>query len=134
MKAYRLRLKLTIPVLLFVLMALVTEVLAANNQANYASKAHFVSAADLDEIFYKVRIPSIIYLDINNMSIEESLQHIAGQTGLRVSYRGDVLTDKKVTLQKEQVSVSDAIDLILRDTGLEYNVSQEGYLLVTLAN
>lgn len=107
---------------------------ALQNQDRFASKEiHRMSIDDLQEMFYKAEIEKKISLNINGKSVGEALKHVAAETGLKLTYRGDIITDKKVTLQSEGLSVSDALRHILDGTGLEYQLSKDGYLLINRA-
>lgn len=90
-----------------------------------------VTLADFHEMFYKVEYNKKINLDINDQSVEQALRKVALKTGLSLSYRGDIMTNKKVTLKNRQISASDALEYILKGTGLDYGFSRDGYLVIT---
>ncbi|MEX1213005.1 MAG: SusC/RagA family TonB-linked outer membrane protein [Balneolaceae bacterium] len=90
--------------------------------------------SQLEEKFYKTEIPQEIVIAFENLTVEEALRSLASQTGLRLSYRGDIIPDRRVNLKSRDIRVSDALDFVLKDTGLDYRFSREGYLLITEKN
>lgn len=44
------------------------------------------------------------------------------------------MVDKTISLQEHSISVSNALDYIMKDTGLDYKFSRNGYLLITEAD
>ncbi|MEX0660606.1 MAG: SusC/RagA family TonB-linked outer membrane protein [Balneolaceae bacterium] len=95
--------------------------------------AYKMNSYDLQEKFYNAEIDEQIRIDIIDGTLEESVRQVANETGLKLTYRGDIITEKKITLQEERISVSDALEFILNDTGLTYLFSQDGYLLIDQA-
>lgn len=85
-------------------------------------------------MFYRVPVEDKISLDLHRETIENSLRELARKTGLRLTYSGDINTDKRITLVNEGISVSEALDKILEGTGLEYHFSFNGFLLITRIN
>ncbi|MEX2639262.1 MAG: carboxypeptidase-like regulatory domain-containing protein [Balneolales bacterium] len=126
-KSLRLRKVLLIMVLPIVLGMFPDPVNALSYQENYIS-------ADVDiasnALFYTVKVEKRINLDIHDEPIEQALRKIAQSTGLRLVYRGDIMSDKKVTLTNESISVSDALTSVLEGTNLEPKYSSTGYLLI----
>lgn len=104
------------------------------NQLNHSSTpVSWISLAEAQDLFYKADLVKEISVDVQEGTLEEALHHIAEKTGLHLTYRGDIMVEKTVTLQRESVTVSDALDMLLKDTGLEYQISRHGYLLINLA-
>lgn len=119
--------KVMVSVLLVFLLGISPNNLEAmQDEDRYASK----SILDLQEMFYKADIDENINVEIESESVDEALKQIARETGLKLTYRGDIMVDKNVSLKSEAISVSDALDYILNGTGLDYFFSRKGYLLV----
>lgn len=95
-----------------------------------STEIHKASLAELQEKFYKAEIEQEISVEIEDETLETALSHITRYTGLKLTYRGVGLVDKKVSLQSERISVSDALAFVLNDTGLDYKFSHDGYLLI----
>ncbi len=83
-----------------------------------------------DSMFYKIRLTQHISVDFNNTPMEKALREIAGKTHMILNYRGDYMTDKLVNFSSKSISVSGALDRILKNTGLDYLVSRHGYLVI----
>lgn len=83
-----------------------------------------------DDLFYKVRLTQQIAVNFNNTSMEKALREIANKGGLILNYRRDYLTDKRVSFSSKSIGVSTALDKVLKNTGLEYLVSHDGYLVI----
>jgi len=109
------------------------EVEAFQNEEKYSSvePLNIFTFQDSRNKFYKTEINKKISLDFKNVNLKQALREIARKTGFRLTYRGDVLNDKIINLKSKSITVSRALDYILRSTGLEYYVSSDGYLLVT---
>ncbi|REL32844.1 SusC/RagA family TonB-linked outer membrane protein [Rhodohalobacter sp. SW132] len=124
----------TLTVILFlVLLGFTPEVLEAG-QVHTTAQAQRVTSAELQQKFYKADIEMEINITLEEETLDEALKQIATKTGLKLSYRGDIIDDEKVTLLSESISVSNALDHILEGTDLEYKISQDGYLLITKSN
>ncbi len=95
-----------------------------------SAEMHRVTVSDVQEMFYKTEFNEKISVAINNETLEQALRKIAKATGLKLTYRGDIMADKKVTLKRNSISVSDALSLVLDGTGLDYRFSESGYLLI----
>jgi TonB-linked SusC/RagA family outer membrane protein len=124
----------TCTVLLFlVLLVFSPEVLkAAQGQAT--AQVQNVTLSELKQNFYKAELEMEISVILVEATLDEALSHIAMKAGLKLTYRGDILTERSITLQQEELSVSDALESVLAGTGLDYQVSQDGYLLITKSN
>ena len=121
-------------ILLGMISAMSWTVQAQDSDDMRRSEVQAMTFTQLQEMFYKVDIEKEISLDILNLTLEQALREIAQETGLRLSYRGDIMVDKTVTLQENGISVTNALDYIMKDTGLDYKFSQNGYLVITEAN
>lgn len=121
--------------ILVLLMSLIpvmpTVMQAQNTENNKKSAVHAMTFTQLQDKFYKTEIKKEISIDVHDMTIEQVLRVIARDTGLRLSYRGDIMVDKLVSIQQENITVSDALATVLENTGLEYKISQDGYLMIT---
>jgi len=107
---------------------------AQDSDENRRATVHAMTFTQLQDKFYKVEIEKEISLNIQNLTLEQALREIARETGLRLSYRGDIMVgEKTVSLQENSISVSDALARVLENTGLDYKFSQNGYLLITEA-
>jgi len=120
--------------LLGLISAITWTVQGQTSGENRSAEMHSITYTQLQQMFYKVDIEKEISLDIHNLSLQQALREIARQTGLSLSYRGDILVDKTVTLQENSISVIDALDYIMDGTGLDYNFSRNGHLLITKAD
>lgn len=81
-------------------------------------------------MFYKASIEHVIEIEMEELLLQEALQKIAMATGLKLTYRGDIIDEKIVNLPKTEITVDEALNFVLKDTGLEYLISSEGYLLI----
>ena len=107
---------------------------AQDSDENRRATVHAMTFTQLQDKFYKVEIDKEISLNIQNLTLEQALREIARETGLRLSYRGDIMVgEKTVSLQENSISVSEALTTVLENTGLDYKFSQNGYLLITEA-
>ena len=111
------------------------KILAMQAQVNNsATEFHKTTLASIQEMFYKTRFEKRISLELNEMSLKQALQEVALLTGMKLTYLGDIIPDKKVTLMSKSIAISDALDQMLSDTDLDYQFSQEGYLLIQTAD
>lgn len=88
------------------------------------------SLTQLQQQFYKVEIEKEISVEIEDETLKDALSHITRDTGLKLTYRGDKMIDKRVSMHSEHISVSDALGFVLDGTGLDYKISRDGYLLI----
>src|SRR5690625_1866211 len=105
----------------------------AFSQAIQAEDVYQMSLAELQQMFYKPEIRDKISVKFEEETLVESLKQIAEETGLKLTYRGDIVKDspaKRIDLENENISVSEALEHILKDTGLDYSISKDGYLLI----
>ena len=98
-----------------------------------STENHRMTVSNLHDMFYKTEIHQKITVEFQNETVISALDQVARATGLRLTYRGDIMSDKKVNLDRESLSVSNALASILEDTGLDYKFSRNGYLLITKA-
>lgn len=84
---------------------------------------------DLSSLFFRTDIDKTVNLDLKNETLEKSLRQVAEETGLMLIYRNDMLVEKRITLE-EEINVNDALATILDGTGLNYNFSSNGYLVI----
>jgi TonB-linked SusC/RagA family outer membrane protein len=82
------------------------------------------------EMFYQSDLDIKISVDFSGISLEQALQRIAQKARLKLTYRGDIMVDKKVTLQDKDITVSDALNKALQGTALDYRFSRNRYLLI----
>lgn len=80
--------------------------------------------------FYKVKLTRQVAINVKGVSVEKALRKVAEEAGLKLSYRGDFIPDRKVTLQNDHIMLSSALDEILHDTNLDYLVSRDGFLVI----
>ena len=80
--------------------------------------------------FYKVRLAETISVDFNKVPLEKALRSIAERSRVNLSYRSDYIPEKDITLQNENIQLSQALDKLLRESNLEYLVSSDGYLII----
>ncbi|MEX0686171.1 MAG: TonB-dependent receptor [Balneolales bacterium] len=103
-----------------------------------AVQADFNTTNEMDstlttELFYSVEVASNISLKLENESVEKSLKEIARQTGLKLTYVGAIVSDKKITISRNSIGVSEALAQVLEGTKLRPKFSRNGYLLITSA-
>ncbi|MDR8394626.1 SusC/RagA family TonB-linked outer membrane protein [Aliifodinibius sp. S!AR15-10] len=129
----RLHSHMWIVVFLLVLVGLPLQNIAAQQaqEEQRFAKVQSVTAADIQQMFYKVEIDKKINLNVSNVTVERALREVAQNAGLKLTYRGDIMNRDKVTIKKNGIRVSNALDLILKDTNLDYMFSQNGYLLIS---
>ncbi|WP_310684812.1 SusC/RagA family TonB-linked outer membrane protein [Aliifodinibius sp. S!AR15-10] len=84
-------------------------------------------------MFYKTYLKKKISLNMNDVSLEKALRVVAQKAGLRLTYRKDRITEKTVTVNKSRISVSDALQLLLKGTGLDYMFSRDSHLVINSA-
>ncbi|MFH5831273.1 SusC/RagA family TonB-linked outer membrane protein [Halalkalibaculum sp. DA3122] len=122
-----------ISVFLVVIVGLPLQSLAAqqSQEEQRFAKVQNVTASDIQQMFYKVEIDKKIDLNIVNSTVEKALKQVARKTGLKLTYRGDIMNNDRITIKKKGIGVSNALDLILKDTHLDYMFSQNGYLLIS---
>ena len=90
-----------------------------------------MTLSQLQNRFYKTEIEDEIFLELDDVLLETALREVARSTGLRLSYRSDIITDKKVSINGKSMRVSDALESLLNDTNLDYRFSQNGYLIIS---
>ncbi|MCC5908207.1 MAG: SusC/RagA family TonB-linked outer membrane protein [Balneolaceae bacterium] len=120
----------SLAILIGIIPAMSNVLLAQSSEENRSSTVHSMTFSQLQEKFYKTEILEEISLNIQDLTLQEALREIARETGLRLSYRGDIVADKKISLQEESVTVSEALKIVLDGTGLDYKFSEDGYLLI----
>lgn len=118
-----------------VLVGLLPASLSAYQTNEHYSKVEYqkITYADLQDMFYKTEFEKRIRLDLVELPLVEALHEIASVTGMKLTFHGDIIPDKHITLQSESIGVSSALDQVLVDTGLDYQFSREGYLLIKVA-
>src|SRR5690625_7924162 len=81
---------------------------AQSSEGIYASTSmHNISANDFNDLFYKVDINKTININLSGESLQEALDQISRKAGLYITYRNDLLSEKKVVLKSEEVSRSE---------------------------
>lgn len=83
-----------------------------------------------DYTFYKVRLVRRISVDFYHTPMEKALRDIAHKSGLVLSYRKDYMTSKLVSFSGKKISASGALNKVLENTGLDWLVSRDGYLII----
>ncbi|SHF84281.1 TonB-linked outer membrane protein, SusC/RagA family [Fodinibius roseus] len=101
-----------------------------NNQKYTYNEISYATILDEYEAFYKTDFDTKISVVVDGLTVEEALREIADITGMKLTYRGDIMERKEVTLVNNKISVSDALDYVLQGTKLDYLFSRDGYLLV----
>lgn len=101
-----------------------------NHQKYKVNEISYATMLDQSEDFYKADFDTEISVEVDGLMMEEALKEIAGITGLKLTYRGDIMKQKTVTLVNNKISVSDALDHILQETRLDYMFSRDGYLFI----
>lgn len=97
---------------------------------NYEINDNRIESDTSGTIFYSANIENRIDIYLNDVTIFQALKVIAQKTGLRLTYVGEIDSEKRITLNTESITVSQALDYILDDTQLKPLVSQNGYLLI----
>ena len=113
------------------LIAMPDNAKALQNQGKYTSADMYIATLpSIQKMFYKAEFNKNINVEFRNEPIEQALRKVALATGLKLTYRGDVMVDKRVTLHRSSISISDVLTYILEGTELEYMFSRDGYLLI----
>ncbi len=74
----------------------------------------------------------LISVDIENATIEEGLEAIAKQSGVRIVFSKDVYAvTKRVTYHAKRRPVNEVVAAILSSTGLQYRASPSGEIIVS---
>jgi TonB-linked SusC/RagA family outer membrane protein len=115
---------------LFLVLLVFTPDLLKAMQNQATAQVQRVTLTELQQNFYKADIEKQISVNIEGVTLREALSKIAEESGFKLTYRGDVIEDKMISLSMDGISVSDALGLVLDGTGLDYKISQEGYLLI----
>src|SRR5699024_10416595 len=71
-----------------------------------------------------------ISVHFDDEEIEKALREVASVAELKLVYRGDIITQKRVSLNYESIEVSSALEIILKDVPLSYKITDQGYLLI----
>lgn len=123
----------------FTLLTALLIAVAADNHAHASvqfqptltnQEQYFANIIAMQNMFYKTDIKEEISLNIQNQPLINALHAVAAQTGMKLTLRGDIIPDVNVTIIEEGIWVSNALDKILSNTGLDFRFSQEGYLLI----
>lgn len=73
----------------------------------------------------------VISLNLQGMSLEKALAHIAQSSGVRLAYSSfHVPTKKQVSLSLKDVTLAQAVSEALRDTDVDFTVSESGLLVI----
>ncbi len=105
--------------------------LQVQDQQKYTSnEISYATMLEESEAFYKADFDTEISVEVNGLTVEKALKEIADITGMKLTYRGDIMEKKEVTLVNNKISVSDALDYVLQGTKLDYLFSRDGYLLI----
>ncbi|SMO62754.1 SusC/RagA family TonB-linked outer membrane protein [Fodinibius sediminis] len=107
-----------------------TAVQVQNQQKNIPREISYMTMLKESKTFYKTDFDTEISVHVFDVTVEQALREIAAITGMRLTYRGDIMKQKKVTLVKDKISISDALDHVLQKTNLDYMFSRDGYLLI----
>jgi len=63
-----------------------------------------------------------VNLVLKNATLEEALYQLSGQPGVNLSFSNDILPKKNMTMRLRRYRLSEALNLLLRDTPLRYRV------------
>jgi TonB-linked SusC/RagA family outer membrane protein len=110
---------------LLVVMVMISSLLpiqaASQSQSSEPSLpdlATYYSVKDFSEQIPELQ--SSISLDLKNISVMEALFEIARKADLELAYDADIFGgDETITLQSNSITVADALETVLRDTGYE---------------
>lgn len=61
-----------------------------------------------------------VNLVLKNATLEEALYQLSGQAGITLSFSNDILPKKNITLRLRRYRLSEALNILLRDTPLRY--------------
>ena len=101
----------------------------------YSFKAKLITLFSVMLLFCaisKANITSRITIQKDNISLQDALFEIEKQSQLSVAYNQSLLSGKTKSLNIQNLSVEDALNMILSETGFEYKIKGE-YVLVTPA-
>ncbi|MCW9706482.1 SusC/RagA family TonB-linked outer membrane protein [Fodinibius salsisoli] len=117
-------------VIVLLLMTMTLGRAMAQDQPNKSTLANVQEVPSISDEFYKAELDLKIDINFSEISIEQALRQIARKSGLKLSYRGDILQEGRVFLQKKNMPVTDALEYVLKDTPLDYKLSRKGYLVI----
>jgi|APTNR8051073442_1049403.scaffolds.fasta_scaffold00323_31 outer membrane receptor for ferrienterochelin and colicin len=63
-----------------------------------------------------------VNLVLKNATLEEALYQLSGQAGVNLSFSNDILPKKNITLRLRRYRLSEALNILLRDTPVRYRV------------
>lgn len=76
-------------------------------------------------------LQKMINLDLHNVTLEEALNSVADQTGLKLMYRKALLQEgKKISYDNRSLTVYEALWEILDETGLQFAISNNRQLVL----
>jgi TonB-linked SusC/RagA family outer membrane protein len=104
--------------------------LMALQQSEVLDKNRNVFIADIEDQFYKTDFDKKIDVAFEETDLEDALKVIANKSGLKLTFRGDVMVNKKITLRDGNISVSDALKTLLEGTSLDYRFSSQRHLII----
>ncbi|CAN5402399.1 TonB-dependent receptor [soil metagenome] len=122
--------KIQLVVMSVALLGIIADSSYSQNIANGSDDTRLVTQSEMQEMFYKAEIDIETSLNFREVKLEEALQVIARESGLKIAFHGDLMTDKVITLQEKRIRTSDALEYVLEKTGLDYLISRDGYLLI----
>ena len=99
----------------------------------YSFKAKLITLFSVLLLFCsisKANINSRITIQKDNISLQDALFEIEKQSQLSVAYNQSLLSGKSKSLNIQNLSITDALNLILSETGFEYRIKGE-YVLIT---
>lgn len=124
------RLSLLVLMLLFGACFLVPEAVALQQDNRYSWANVYDDISGEESMFYKVDFKKKISLQLDGVQLSEALRQVAQEAGLKLAYRGDRFPQKKLTLYDDDITVSNALMLILDGTALNYMFSRDGHLVI----
>lgn len=116
--------------LIFIMVVLSGKMAAQQSAAKRLAELKNLNLSTSSKVFYKGNIQTKINVNFEGISLPQALKKIAQKGHLKLTYRGDIIPYKKVTVHSKNISVSDVLNQVLKGLTLTYKVSKDRYLVV----
>ena len=63
-----------------------------------------------------------VSVDIDNLTLEEALFYLMDKEGVHLSFSNDLIPDKRVTLQRKNIPLSEVLYLLLKEVSIDFRV------------
>ena len=83
------------------------------------------------EMAHTAILNKVISLSLQESTLEEALQRVAGQAGLKLSYSTQIVPlSEKLTMDLDYITVNEALWKVLEGTSLRFAISPNGHLVL----